>query len=858
MASSDATPLPVKNQAFRVTFPIYDNDGDLVTGAAALDSEVSKDGASFADCTNEATEIGSSGMYYLDLSSTEMNADTVVVIVKTTTTDAKTTPIVLYPQADGLDRSVNITHWNGTAVPAENTAGYPIVTIKDGTGAGEIALTSGAIDNVTLVATTTTNTDMRGTDSAALASALTAHDGKLDTVDANIDAVLLDTAEIGAAGAGLTAVPWNSAWDAEVQSEVTDALNAYDPPTNAELEARTLLAADYFDPTADTVANVNTVATTTTNTDMRGTDGANTTAPDNASIAAILADTAELQADWTNGGRLDLILDIIAADTTTDIPALIAALENLSAAQVAAELATYDGPTRAELTSDKDEIITQVNANETKIDTIDANVDLVLADTAELQTNQGDWLTATGFSTHSAADVWAATTRTLSSYGTLVADVATAVWGAATRTLTAFGFAVETDSASRTASQADVSGLATSAAVSALNDLSTADIDARLAAIHLDHLLAAEYDPASKPGAATALFNELIESDAGVSRFTANSLEQAPSGGGGGGDATEAKQDTIIANLATVDGIVDAIFADTDTAIPAQISALNDISEAEVNAQVDAALADYDPPTKAELDAGLAALNDLSAAQVNAEVDTALTDYDGPTNAELTTAQGVITTAISALNDISTADIDNALATYDGPTKAEMDTAQGVITDAISALNDLSTADVAGELATYDGPTKTELDTAIGTVTTAISGLNDISEAQVNTQAAAALTSYDPPTRTEATADKDAIIAALPTPSDATAAQQTAILAAITALNDPTVSAIVSGVLGTGVTTIEDTADDFSIVELILAALESSRSGTTMTIKKTDGVTTFNTRTLTVDANASAVTGVTD
>lgn len=55
-----------------------------------------------------------------------------------------------------------------------------------------------------------------------------------DTVDGNIDAILVDTAEIGAAGAGLTeaggtgdhltAVPWNAAWDAEVQSEVTDAL----------------------------------------------------------------------------------------------------------------------------------------------------------------------------------------------------------------------------------------------------------------------------------------------------------------------------------------------------------------------------------------------------------------------------------------------------------------------------------------------------------------------------------------------------------------------------------------------------------------------------------------------------------
>lgn len=38
---------------------------------------------------------------------------------------------------------------------------------------------------------------------------------------------------IGAAGAGLSAVPWNAAWDAEVQSEVADALTAYGASTYA-------------------------------------------------------------------------------------------------------------------------------------------------------------------------------------------------------------------------------------------------------------------------------------------------------------------------------------------------------------------------------------------------------------------------------------------------------------------------------------------------------------------------------------------------------------------------------------------------------------------------------------------------
>ena len=88
---------PVKNVAFTVFFPVLDADGDLVTGAAGLDSEVSLNGGAFADCTNEAAEIGSSGMYSLLLTAAEMNADAVVVVVKTSTSGAKTTPIVLYP-----------------------------------------------------------------------------------------------------------------------------------------------------------------------------------------------------------------------------------------------------------------------------------------------------------------------------------------------------------------------------------------------------------------------------------------------------------------------------------------------------------------------------------------------------------------------------------------------------------------------------------------------------------------------------------------------------------------------------------------------------------------------------------------
>lgn len=149
MASTDARLIPYKNAAWRVTFTILDADGDPVSGATGLDSEVSKDAAAFADCTNEATEIGSSGVYYLDLTDSEMNADTIAIRVQTSSSGAKTTIIVVYPQ-EADDIRASVTYWSGSAVASPDTAGYPKVTLKSGTGTGEVSLSSGL---VTLAAT---------------------------------------------------------------------------------------------------------------------------------------------------------------------------------------------------------------------------------------------------------------------------------------------------------------------------------------------------------------------------------------------------------------------------------------------------------------------------------------------------------------------------------------------------------------------------------------------------------------------------------------------------------------------------------------------------------------------------------
>ena len=109
-----------------------------------------------------------------------------------------------------------------------------------------------------------------------------------------------------------------------------------------------------FDPTTDTVARVTLVDTVTVNSDMRGTDSAmlavSYTAPDNASITSILGDTNELQANqgsWLTATGFSTPTDV--TDSETVITAAISALNNLSTADVASELTTYDAPTKAEL-----------------------------------------------------------------------------------------------------------------------------------------------------------------------------------------------------------------------------------------------------------------------------------------------------------------------------------------------------------------------------------------------------------------------------------------------------------------------------------------------------------------------------
>lgn len=74
----------VRNAAYRVQFGVVDTSGVLQTSVAGLDSEGSVNGATPSNLSGEATELGTSGVHYLDISATEMTGAEITVLTKST------------------------------------------------------------------------------------------------------------------------------------------------------------------------------------------------------------------------------------------------------------------------------------------------------------------------------------------------------------------------------------------------------------------------------------------------------------------------------------------------------------------------------------------------------------------------------------------------------------------------------------------------------------------------------------------------------------------------------------------------------------------------------------------------------
>jgi len=179
------------------------------------------------------------------------------------------------------------------------------------------------------------------------------------------------------------------------------------PPTNTQFEARTLAAADY-----GTAANQTTIINRIGA--FTGT-GINTIL---GFLKALMSKAAALTPSDV-GGTFDNTTDSVEAiRDTAPLGSTMRGTDSAALASVCTEerIARLDAAITTRSSHSAANVRTEMDTNSTKLANLDAAV--------------------TTRSSHSAANVWAVETRTLSTFGTLVADVAAAVWGAVARTLT--------------------------------------------------------------------------------------------------------------------------------------------------------------------------------------------------------------------------------------------------------------------------------------------------------------------------------------------------------------------------------------------------------------------------------------
>jgi len=94
-AKTDNLPSGVSKNVALSNFTFYMTDSDDHVSAKTgltVTAEISKNGGAFSACTNSVTEI-SSGLYKIDYTQTEMNAD--IVTLKFTATGADQRVIII-------------------------------------------------------------------------------------------------------------------------------------------------------------------------------------------------------------------------------------------------------------------------------------------------------------------------------------------------------------------------------------------------------------------------------------------------------------------------------------------------------------------------------------------------------------------------------------------------------------------------------------------------------------------------------------------------------------------------------------------------------------------------------------------
>lgn len=148
-----------QNTAVDIAIGPFLDSTDGITAETALtisqaDVRLKKNNGAWAQVNdNTAATHEENGWYEKELDATDTNT---LGILKIAVHESGALPVfhtfVVLPAnvydslisgSDKLD--VNVEEWNATSVPAEDTAGYPKVTIKSGTGTGEVSLSGGHV-----------------------------------------------------------------------------------------------------------------------------------------------------------------------------------------------------------------------------------------------------------------------------------------------------------------------------------------------------------------------------------------------------------------------------------------------------------------------------------------------------------------------------------------------------------------------------------------------------------------------------------------------------------------------------------------------------------------------------------------
>lgn len=470
---------------------------------ATGDVKVSKDDGAFSNITTLPTAVGN--MWLFSLSATEMQAARVVIQVVDSATKAvedQAISIETYGHASAqhavdLDDSVragltalpNAAADAAGGLPISDAGGLDLDTLLarlDAAISSRLApTTSGRTLDVTVggcagidwanVESPTTSVALTGTQISSSQVIMTVT-GTVGSVTGSVGSVLGGINTF--AGTITTLDALDAAQDTQ-HSTTQSAISSLNNPTAAAIADAVLDEALSGHTTAGTLGKAIgdgvtawVTATGFSTLDAAGVRSAIGLASANLDtqlatidtvVDTILVDTNELQADWTNGGRLDLIVDAILDDTDL-IDDATSGLAKI-ATDVAAVLVDTGTTLPATLTS-------MAGA------TFDS-----ATDSLEAIRNRGDaaWTTATGFSTHDAAAVVSAL-GTGSSLTALATASALAAAQADLDTITDTGVtcvALATDSVTAAALAADAvaeiqSGLSTLTIAQVASEISDA------------------------------------------------------------------------------------------------------------------------------------------------------------------------------------------------------------------------------------------------------------------------------------------------------------------------------------------------------------------------------------------------